>query len=253
VVEGAQSCFAFLAADRESAARQCATFGPLLDYRPHRTFTAVLPHRPKTRVGVFSGNPSGRLCRRSHFQSINTPGWRGCGYKVAPGRRRWPNKDPIGERGGINLYEFVGNDSIDNIDPFGLCCDSEKVPIWICNRKLSGPNSYWPRIGPLSHSFVACEDPSTVTSPSYDSKHPFPAFGKQPRPVGQPGSSFSGPGYVDQEQYWQDSGDFAHCTKKMVCPDEKARQCKTGATQTPYNMFDCGGRNCHSWANGGSQ
>ncbi|HWW03186.1 MAG TPA: RHS repeat-associated core domain-containing protein [Candidatus Acidoferrum sp.] len=34
--------------------------------------------------------------------------------------QRWLNRDPIQEAGGINLYEFVGNDPVDNIDPFGL-------------------------------------------------------------------------------------------------------------------------------------
>jgi RHS repeat-associated protein len=33
---------------------------------------------------------------------------------------RWLNRDPISERGGINLYNYVGNDPIDWIDPFGL-------------------------------------------------------------------------------------------------------------------------------------
>jgi len=34
--------------------------------------------------------------------------------------QRWINRDPINERGGINLYGFVGNDPINEIDPFGL-------------------------------------------------------------------------------------------------------------------------------------
>jgi hypothetical protein len=33
---------------------------------------------------------------------------------------RWPSRDPIGERGGVNLYAFVGNDGINSIDLFGL-------------------------------------------------------------------------------------------------------------------------------------
>jgi hypothetical protein len=120
VVEDAQSCFTFLAAGRESAARQCATFGPLLDHRPHRTFTAVLPHRPKTRVGVFSGNPSGRLSRRGRGRSMFTPGLPACAYKTASGRGEWPNRDPIEEAGGLNVYAFVSGDPINKIDKFGL-------------------------------------------------------------------------------------------------------------------------------------
>ena len=33
---------------------------------------------------------------------------------------RWPSRDPIGERGRVNLYAFVGNDGINSIDLFGL-------------------------------------------------------------------------------------------------------------------------------------
>jgi RHS repeat-associated protein len=37
-----------------------------------------------------------------------------------PNMARWISRDPIGERGGINLYQFVGNSPIDRIDPLGL-------------------------------------------------------------------------------------------------------------------------------------
>ncbi len=36
-----------------------------------------------------------------------------------PGTQRWLNRDPIQERGGINLFGYVGNNSIDNIDSNG--------------------------------------------------------------------------------------------------------------------------------------
>jgi len=32
---------------------------------------------------------------------------------------RWISRDPIAEKGGVNLYGFVANDAIDNFDPFG--------------------------------------------------------------------------------------------------------------------------------------
>ena len=37
-----------------------------------------------------------------------------------PALQRWLNRDPIGEAGGINLYEFVGNNPVGNVDPYGL-------------------------------------------------------------------------------------------------------------------------------------
>ncbi|MEI6704765.1 MAG: RHS repeat-associated core domain-containing protein, partial [Deltaproteobacteria bacterium] len=32
---------------------------------------------------------------------------------------RWPSRDPIGENGGANLYEFVGNNGVSRIDVLG--------------------------------------------------------------------------------------------------------------------------------------
>jgi RHS repeat-associated protein len=37
-----------------------------------------------------------------------------------PETQRWPNRDPLGEEGGINLYQFSSNDPTDLVDPFGL-------------------------------------------------------------------------------------------------------------------------------------
>lgn len=40
--------------------------------------------------------------------------------KLASGRTYWPSRDPIGERGGINLYSMVGNDAVNWVDFLGL-------------------------------------------------------------------------------------------------------------------------------------
>jgi len=32
---------------------------------------------------------------------------------------RWPNRDPLGEQGGVNLHGFVGNDTVSKIDLLG--------------------------------------------------------------------------------------------------------------------------------------
>ena len=43
------------------------------------------------------------------------------GYRYYdPVRGRWLSRDPIGERGGLNLYGFVGNDGVNGVDPLGM-------------------------------------------------------------------------------------------------------------------------------------
>jgi integrase/recombinase XerD len=43
------------------------------------------------------------------------------GYRYYdPVTGRWPSRDPIGERGGVNLYGFVGNTSVNLIDYLGM-------------------------------------------------------------------------------------------------------------------------------------
>jgi RHS repeat-associated protein len=43
------------------------------------------------------------------------------GYRFYdPDTARWLNRDPIEESGGLNLYEYVGNDPMSRRDPLGL-------------------------------------------------------------------------------------------------------------------------------------
>ena len=48
------------------------------------------------------------------------------GYRFYdPHLQRWPNRDPIEEQGGINLYAYVKNNPINLTDPDGLTCASK--------------------------------------------------------------------------------------------------------------------------------
>ena len=43
------------------------------------------------------------------------------GYRFySPNLARWLSRDPLEEQGGLNLYEFCGNDAIGQVDPYGL-------------------------------------------------------------------------------------------------------------------------------------
>lgn len=42
-----------------------------------------------------------------------------------PGQGRWVSRDPIGERGGVNLYGYIGNNSLNGVDRLGLSSDIE--------------------------------------------------------------------------------------------------------------------------------
>jgi len=41
----------------------------------------------------------------------------------------WLSADPIGEEGGLNLYGYVNNDPISELDPLGLCIELKSIPI----------------------------------------------------------------------------------------------------------------------------
>jgi RHS repeat-associated protein len=56
-----------------------------------------------------------------HESTARTVGVTYYGYRYYdPVTGRWPSRDPIEESGGINLYGFVGNDGIGEIEVLGL-------------------------------------------------------------------------------------------------------------------------------------
>ncbi|MFC7338447.1 RHS repeat-associated core domain-containing protein [Haloferula chungangensis] len=57
----------------------------------------------------------------SSKSSSSSTGLNYYGYRYYdPVTGRWPSRDPIEERGGVNLYGFVGNDGVNWIDDLGL-------------------------------------------------------------------------------------------------------------------------------------
>ena len=62
----------------------------------------------------------------SRLETATAPGvsyFRNRTYDQTSGR--WLQEDPIGIAGGLNLYQYNGNDPVSNTDPFGLCDDPD--------------------------------------------------------------------------------------------------------------------------------
>src|SRR5579862_2910657 len=72
-------------------------------------------------AGYYEHGPSG----------LNLPTFRPYGTNSG----RWPSRDPIGEDGGINLYTYVSNNTINAIDPLGLFAG---VPAGVAAYAASG-------------------------------------------------------------------------------------------------------------------
>ena len=74
----------------------------------------------KNRVGNFFGGVAG-CAGENRLSTRNRIGENGPTLtKPVSGRPFWPNRDPIGERGGLNLYGMVGNDPVTDFDVLGL-------------------------------------------------------------------------------------------------------------------------------------
>jgi RHS repeat-associated protein len=108
VETGTASCLTLLAADR-------------LRWPPFARQTSPR----KTRARGFYGCPSGRFSSRSRRTHRIATGCGACGYKTASGRGKWPNRDPIQENGGLNLYSFAMNRPVNTVDFLGLMSKSE--------------------------------------------------------------------------------------------------------------------------------
>jgi len=86
--------------------------------------TPVPPPKPPKDGNSHNSLPSSESQEESlHLKTARVTFY---GYRYYdPVTGRWPSRDPIGERGGINLYGFVGNRGIDETDSLGLAPGDE--------------------------------------------------------------------------------------------------------------------------------
>jgi hypothetical protein len=103
--------------------------------------------------------PSGRSVRRSRRDHRAAGSSRACGYGIVEGLPVWPNRDPLAEMGGINLYGFVRNAPTQLVDLFGL----DSLGLWdrppgtsplACSRRCVEFQPHWKSLG--FPSFSAC-------------------------------------------------------------------------------------------------
>jgi RHS repeat-associated protein len=80
-------------------------------------------------AGGTTGSASYNADRSSSPMVPNLSLFRNRAYDQATGR--WTQEDPVGVAGGINLYEFNGNNPVMFTDPFGLCpeCKRERESV----------------------------------------------------------------------------------------------------------------------------
>jgi RHS repeat-associated protein len=93
---------------------------------------AVVDGTNGTITASYAFSPWGKRSRIAGTEDVSNGYtghlWHESGLSLAvyrpynPETGRWPSRDPIEEKGGMNLYEIVRNDTVNKIDYLGLAC-----------------------------------------------------------------------------------------------------------------------------------
>jgi RHS repeat-associated protein len=107
------------------------------------------PYRGMSQSGPIQGRnrPKPLATRALHHRNPKpkTMGVTHYGYRFYdPNSGRWPSRDPIEEKGGVNLYGFVWNNAVYSWDYLGL----DPVGEWIWGEFLDTPLSFYARMIP---------------------------------------------------------------------------------------------------------
>jgi hypothetical protein len=100
---------------------------------------AIRPDSLETRVGGCDQSASGQTSATASQTVENAISCGGCGYGIASGQANWLNRDPIGEAGGINLYQAMGNNPVCYIDPWGFIWYDD-LGNWVQNNVAQSQN-----------------------------------------------------------------------------------------------------------------
>jgi len=85
-----------------------------------------------------TGNSSGNLGFQSKYFDTESGMYYYYNRYYKPDLGRFLNEDPISLNGGLNLYEFVGNNSINFIDPYGEIALSLSAGTYFLGKAIVG-------------------------------------------------------------------------------------------------------------------
>ena len=160
-----------------------------------------------------------------------------------PATGRWPSRDPIEERGGVNLYGMVGNDPVNLVDLLGLedCCG---------NPRRSGKEVTDDAGRKCCKDEIKTVEIRVRARKSYtDTGHAYIHTQNHDRGFYRGNSIWGGTGNVyteaDNSEYNpENSYPYSACPESV----QKLDNGITGTDDTNYNFTNTGGRNCAGWA-----
>jgi RHS repeat-associated protein len=180
------------------------------------TVVAHYEYDPFGKTTVATGPKANNFAHRFSTKPLDaTTGLYYYGYRFYdPNSGRWPSRDPIGERGGLNLYGFVGNNAVNWVDVLGL---SKCVPVPNNTRTALDLDQIFYHVG--TDTLLSGRSLHAEVRITHEGEGKFAAFAKA--------ESFLGVIITDNE-----SG-FRSGSAEITCKcNEKTNQCEASASSS---------------------